>query len=96
MRGCTLWGGCTPAVIEGNAMPRAIIDGQCGHCGEPVRGAYGKDGLLLCLECRLSKARDAAIQMANHEGPAYDAWVRTRGPLGRPRTGISTGGTDEA
>ena len=76
-------------------MPRAVTIGNCARCGESVRGAYGKDGLLLCLECRLMKARDAAIQMARKAGPAYDRWLETNGPKGRPPAGITTGGTDE-
>lgn len=77
-------------------MPRAIKEGNCHDCGERVRGASSRDGFLRCLDCKLAMARESALQLASHSGPYYDRWLQTRGPRGRPRTGIVSGGTDEA
>lgn len=49
---------------------------------------FGKP--LLCLNCGIKHSVIAASEMANKSGPAYDKWLETAGPQGRPR-----GKTDE-
>lgn len=66
-------------------MVYAVRERECSGCGEIVRGRIPPAGELLCIECAIKKAARAAMEMANKEGPAYDRWLATNGPKGRPR-----------
>lgn len=67
-------------------MVYAVRTRYCTGCGAEVKGRIPPAGELLCIDCAIDKARDAATQMANKSGPAYDRWLATNGPKGRPRS----------
>jgi len=66
-------------------MPYAIRTRTCACCGELTTGRYPPFKDVHCLNCNTGHMKDAARQMAAKSGPYYDRWLRTRGPLGRPR-----------
>lgn len=57
----------------------------CSQCHKPMHGRLPPLTDVYCVTCKLDRAKDAAFSMANKTGPYYDAWLRTRGPQGRPR-----------
>lgn len=57
---------------------------MCASCKTWIHGRFPLRGPVYCLECNLAHAHDAAVQMANKQGPYYDKWLSTRGPRGRP------------
>lgn len=66
-------------------MGYAVRERKCDTCPTVVKGRIPPSGEFHCVECNIKHAADAAIQMANKCGPAYDKWLETRGPQGRPR-----------
>lgn len=67
-------------------MVYAVRSRKCDDCPTVVMGRIPPTGPFLCIECAIAKAARAAMEMANKSGPAYDRWLETRGPQGRPRT----------
>lgn len=66
-------------------MVYAVRERKCDNCPTIVKGRIPPSGPLQCIECAIAKAGSAAMQMANKSGPAYDKWLTTRGPQGRPK-----------
>lgn len=66
-------------------MPYAERTRNCTRCGVPFTASMKATGPVYDINCAIQNAIDAATQMRNKSGPYYDAWVRTRGPQGRPR-----------
>lgn len=65
-------------------MPRAARSWfDCIDCGAHVHRRLRPDRSKVCLECGIRRATEAAEQLHNKSGPAYDRWERTNGPLGR-------------
>ena len=65
-------------------MVYAVRERKCDRCPTVVKGRIPPGGEFLCIECAIDKAKRAAIEMAQKSGPAYDRWLTTRGPQGRP------------
>lgn len=65
-------------------MPYAERTRQCWKCHKPFTGRIAPKGPVYCVPCKIDNASDAAIQMANKEGPYYDRWLASGGPQGRP------------
>lgn len=58
--------------------------GPCLDCGEQIVKRIARPGDMLCTNCALTRATLAAYQMATKSGPAWDKWLATNGPRGRP------------
>lgn len=56
----------------------------CKDCNAPMFDRFPPLKDVWCLECRIKRARESAIQLSNKSGPYYDRWLATRGPQGRP------------
>lgn len=67
-------------------MVYAVRSRKCDGCTTVVKGRIPPGGEFLCIECAIAKAIRAATEMANKSGPAYDRWLKSPGPKGRPRT----------
>ena len=58
----------------------------CNECGAPMTVNAQTVKAPRCYECGLAAKIDQMRQMHEKSGPYYDEWLKTRGPLGRPRT----------
>ena len=66
-------------------MPWGWKWGFCGKCSKPVYGQFRPGADMYCLEHRIQRSAESALQLANKSGPFYDKWKQTGGPKGRPR-----------
>lgn len=48
---------------------------DCADCGAPTTRRRHPGDLLVCRDCGIERAAQAAREMANRSGPAWDAWV---------------------
>jgi DNA-directed RNA polymerase subunit RPC12/RpoP len=63
-----------------------LVTYPCEDCGtETTRNRTGGEPYV-CAECGITRGIQAALEMARKEGPAYDKWLSSRGPSGRPVT----------
>lgn len=67
-------------------MAYSIKERDCTTCGALVKGRIPALGDVHCIDCSVQLLAQAALEMHNKCGPAYDSWLQTRGPQGRPRT----------
>ena len=65
-------------------MPYAYRERKCAKCPTIVKGHLPPTKDILCIECAVKNAMQAAVQLANKSGPYYDRWLASRGPQGRP------------
>jgi hypothetical protein len=57
----------------------------CEDCGARVRRDLTSRRRGVCARCGVDRATAAALQMANKSGPAWDRFLASKGPAGRPR-----------
>lgn len=57
---------------------------KCSDCPEMITGRFSPSKDYQCINCAIKRMESAATQMANKSGPAYDKWLESRGPRGRP------------
>lgn len=59
---------------------------HCLLCGAPASEDNPISTRGKCKACGIENAVQAALEMAAQSGPAWDRWVASRGPKGRPET----------
>lgn len=72
-------------------MVYAVRTRNCADCGQEVTGRLPMVKDIRCIACAITRAANAAREMAAKSGPAYDRWLETRGPQGRPRAEQQSG-----
>ena len=50
-------------------------DMACDKCGSTVQVGSRRKDAVLCLDCRIDRSTECAIQMYHRSGPYYDKWV---------------------
>jgi hypothetical protein len=70
---------------------RPYVSTVCEDCGQQIVRRIRPDKPALCGDCAESRVILAAQQMAAKSGPAWDKWLSTNGPAGRPRRGRQEG-----
>lgn len=65
-------------------MARKETTGPCKDCGRTITKLELSKLRLICADCGEDRARRAAIEMATKSGPAWDRFLLSRGPQGRP------------
>jgi len=58
----------------------------CRVCGVPIEVGIRTQKAPRCVECGIAAAVDAAIQMHNHSGPYYEAFLKRSRKGGRPKS----------
>ena len=56
----------------------------CEDCGVQVAKRPRVDKPMLCTECAVQRVTLAAQQMRAKSGPAWERWLTSNGPSGRP------------
>lgn len=56
-------------------MPRLDLK-TCKQCGGHARDVGVLSHTRLCMECSTENRRAAALDLANHSGPYFQAWRR--------------------
>lgn len=59
---------------------------KCATCTNIVKGRYSPSRPPRCVDCGINAMMIQQLSMARKAGPAYDKWLQTNGPKGRPRT----------
>lgn len=56
-------------------MGLAVRTVVCTTCGAEMTGRYRPVPPYRCLECGIAAHVQAVNELANHSGPAYEAWL---------------------
>lgn len=57
----------------------------CADCGAPTRRKRTSGEPLICVDCGVERAIEAARQMHARKGPLYDRFLEKRHPPGQAR-----------